>query len=98
MQYITNTNALLRGLSTPRLSRYIELAPNNTIRQLELYQWNTALSESLYTPIQGLEITCRNFFHESLVNFYGESWFDNGKVKLAVPQWQRPINPFIKSL
>lgn len=93
MQYTNKTSiiaadipTLLRGLSLARLTRYAQLAPQDIIRQFELYQWNTALSEALYTPIQGLEILCRNYFHESIAKQYGESWFDNDQITFALAQ------------
>lgn len=98
--------ALLRGLSVERLTRYAELAPDMPSKQLELYAWNTALSESLYTPIQGLEVTARNYFHAKLCEQLGEEWYDNPKIQFAYSQARslaqaketlvkerKPINP-----
>lgn len=79
---------LLRGLSVERLSRYSELAPHDKTKQLQLYAWNTALSESLYTPIQGLEIVTRNYFHTELTKCYGEQWCYNPKIKFSHSQAQ----------
>ena len=79
-------SVLLKGLSIERLSRYSTLAPDNRIKQLQLYTWNTALSESLYTPIQGLEVTARNYFYRELVDYLGVECFDSNKIKLAFPQ------------
>ncbi len=69
-------SALHKGLSTARLARYANLSPHSKAKQLELYVWNTALSESLYTPIQGLEIITRNYFHEKLTDNFG-AWWNN---------------------
>jgi hypothetical protein len=33
--------------------------------------WNTALSEALYSPLQGLEVGVRNSIHLAISNLYG---------------------------
>ncbi len=63
---LVNKEIIINGLSRERLTRYRQLAPHDDASQLELYAWNTALSESLYTPIQGLEVIARNSFHVEL--------------------------------
>lgn len=81
-----NATTLHLRLSPERLTRYAELAPTSIIKQLQLYAWNTALSESLYTPIQGLEIVARNHFHVQLTEHFGEKWYNNPQIKFAYPQ------------
>lgn len=79
-------SALLQGLSPERLSRYTKLAPHDRIKQLQLYVWNTALSESLYTPIQGLEIVTRNYFNNVLIKSFGNEWYDGSQPQFAYTQ------------
>lgn len=79
---------LIQGLSSERLTKYHDLSPTNKTKQLKLYSWNTALSESLYTPIQGLEIVTRNYFHQKLSEKYGLCWYDNTDIQLHYPQMQ----------
>lgn len=81
-----NTKVLLRGLSLGRLNRYSKLAPNNKIKQLKLYVWNTELSESLYTPIQGLEVITRNYFNSTLIKFFGEKWYESSQIRFTYAQ------------
>ena len=51
-------------------------AGNNQERALYLYGLNTAISESLYTPLQMLEVTMRNRFHMILSESLGDEWFE----------------------
>lgn len=38
---------------------------------LRRVQWNTALSEALYTPLQGLEVSIRNSIHPAISGLFG---------------------------
>ena len=55
---------------------YYALAGNDKARGLRLYAWNSALSQALYTPLQGLEVTLRNALGDQLKAAYGPTWFD----------------------
>jgi hypothetical protein len=48
--------------------------------------WNTALSESLYGPIQGLEVTLRNKIHRRFSDQFGARWYDDARVGLQYAQ------------
>ena len=67
-------------LSSDRFARYVQWAGQDHLQALKLYALNTALSESLYTPLQMLEVTLRNRIHQVLSNSYSVSWFDNQKI------------------
>lgn len=70
-------DALEISLSADRLGPYLQLAEGNRLYSIRLYEWNTKISESLYTLIQGLEVTLRNRIHHVLSTAYGqESWWD----------------------
>ncbi len=43
---------------------------------LKLYAWNSALSQALYTPLQGLEVTLRNAISNRLRAKFGPTWYD----------------------
>lgn len=73
------------SLSLERFSRYLAWAGEDKERALYLYGLNTAISESLYTPLQTLEVTMRNRFHTVLSNAIDESWFDRPGL-LAMPR------------
>lgn len=61
-------------LSRDRLSKYHDLAAGNKEQAYKLYAVNTAVSESLYTPLQMLEVALRNAFHRVLTDRYGNFW------------------------
>jgi hypothetical protein len=81
-----NLSVLARSVSTTRLRRYLTIAGGDTAHALRLYMWNTALSESLYGPLQGLEITLRNKIHECLMAMFGVHWYDNPRVGIQFAQ------------
>jgi hypothetical protein len=78
--------ALRSSISRERLQRYESIAAGDAPQALRLYMWNTALSESLYGPIQGLEVTLRNKIHERLTDPFGPRWYDDGRVGLQHTQ------------
>lgn len=62
--------------SPERLAPYYALAGNDKALGIRLYAWNSALSQALYTPLQGLEVTLRNALSSQLKAAYGPTWFD----------------------
>ncbi len=51
------------------------------IDTLVYYNWNTALSESLYCSLQTLEISLRNTIHNNAsVHFNNRNWFDDPAI------------------
>jgi hypothetical protein len=78
------TNAALeRTVSRERLARYLDAAGHDLDTALGLYEMNTRLSESFYTPLQSVEICLRNCIHEQMVARYGGDWYRNGQVPLG---------------
>lgn len=63
------------ALSSERLARYVA-AGGGIEAGIQLYAWNCALSEALYTPLQGLEVALRNALGEKLKQAYGSDWFE----------------------
>lgn len=59
-------------------------------RALKLYETNSALTEALYTPLQGLEVGIRNSCSISLIEFLGENWHQNWHGV-----FQRPLTELI---
>ncbi len=88
---------LTRCVSAVRLQRYIAIAGGDSAQALRLYMWNTALSESLYGLLQGIEITLRNKIDERLTISFGSQWYDNSKIGIQFAQ-QRQINDAKSSL
>lgn len=62
--------------SPERLAPYYALAGGDKELGLKLYAWNSALSQALYIPLQGLEVTLRNALGGQLLAAYGALWFD----------------------
>ena len=65
------------ALSLERFARYLEWRSGDHTGALELYGLNTQLSESLYTPLQVLEVTLRNRIHTVLTEVRHERWFED---------------------
>lgn len=65
---------IIQGLSKERLTKYAQLTPKDLKKQTDLYIWNTKLAESLYTPLQGLEIITRNYFDIKLREKFDKWW------------------------
>jgi hypothetical protein len=88
--------ALERTLSAERLQPYRALAHGDPVLALKLHARNTALSESLYGVLGGLEIALRNSVHGVLSSGLGRSdWYDSG---LLQPEQQRPLQMTKKRL
>lgn len=62
-------------MSADRLSTYRRLANGDIEIALRLYVWNTALSESLYGPLQGFEVILRNAIAQTLSAGFGDDWY-----------------------
>jgi hypothetical protein len=67
-------------LSPERFGPYLLSSGGDKAAALKLYELNTKVSASLYAPLQALEVTLRNRFHQSLSAAYGDWWFDRGDV------------------
>jgi hypothetical protein len=71
------------ALSLERFERYLAWAGGDRERAIELYTLNTRISESLYTPLQSLEVVLRNRIHLVMTEaFGGEGWFQQPGVLL----------------
>lgn len=65
---------VFEGISSERMSKYIDQAGSNKEKALSLYNENTRTSELFYTPLQGFEILLRNTVHKAISRKYGENW------------------------
>jgi hypothetical protein len=71
------------ALSLERFGRYLAWAVRDRERAIELYTLNTRISESLYTPLQSLEVALRNRIHVVMTEGLGdEAWFHQAGVLL----------------
>jgi hypothetical protein len=71
------------ALSLERFSRYLQWAEGSHSRALDLYDLNTQVSESLYTPLQMLEVALRNRVHSVMRSARHDRWFEDDDL-LAV--------------
>lgn len=78
--------ALEMALSLERFGRYLDWASGDRSRAIELYTLNTLISESLYTPLQMLEVALRNRIHAVMTEAVNESWFHEPGLLLG--EWQ----------
>jgi hypothetical protein len=69
----------LNAISENRLTPYHpKIESVNDLTCYGRYLWNTALSESLYPSLHGLEVTLRNNIHNAITQELGqENWFDH---------------------
>ncbi len=81
---------LEEALSLERFGRYQAWAGGDRARALELYALNTQLSETLYTPLQMLEVALRNRIHAVLSLFIQPRWFEAPGF-LAVSQQKEQV-------
>jgi len=79
-------------LSTERLAAYQQqLTGNGNLNLFSHYAWNMAVSESLYSTLQLLEIGLRNTLHQAAVAHFGKAdWFEDNA--LIHPREQAAIN------
>ena len=77
---------LEQALSLERFGRYLDWAAGDRARAIELYTLNTRISESLYTPLQMLEVALRNRIHAVLTEARHEDWFHDASFLLG--KWQ----------
>jgi hypothetical protein len=80
-------NALEMTISTARFAKYIGHVSGDRERALRLYDWNTAISEAFYTPLQGLEVSLRNALTAQLSQKVRKDWFIRGRAAV----FQHPL-------
>lgn len=65
-----------KALSTPRMATYghaVGSSPSS-VRAVELYNWNAAVSAALMHPLHVVEVVVRNGIDEALTAAYGPEW------------------------
>jgi hypothetical protein len=83
---LTSQSDIVEALSLERFGRYLAWAGGDRQRTIDLYTLNTALSESLYTPLQMLEVALRNRIHTVLSAAVTDHWFDDPAFQLGTRQ------------
>jgi hypothetical protein len=78
--------ALEQALSLERFARYLAWAADDPTRAIALYTLNTRLSESLYIPLQMLEIALRNRIHAVMSAALHDHWYNDPRCQLDSSQ------------
>ena len=86
------------ALSLERFGRYLAWAGGDRGRAIAMYGLNTRLSESLYTPLQTLEVALRNRIHTVLAEAKGEDWYGGHAGILLVPHQSEQATKAIDEL
>jgi Abi-like protein len=76
--------SLVRTITEARLDKYLIEMKGDLDAALNLYEYNIAVSEAFYTPLQNLEICLRNTIDGCMRNVYGPDWFHNGNANLTI--------------
>src|SRR5690554_6723626 len=65
-----------KTLSAPRMATYGHAVGSSptSIRAVELYNWNAAVSAALMHPLHVVEVVVRNRIDEALTATYGPDW------------------------
>jgi hypothetical protein len=98
--------AIETSFSPARFSGYVRICGDRQ-KALRLYRWNTSLSQSLYWPMQTLEVVVRNSLSAILIERYGPDWHYSAKLRgqldeeertklssaVVRQQWSRKVNP-----
>ena len=75
----TALDQLDQALTIPRLTKYLNACNGDRQRAIQLYEYNTQISEAMYGVIQPLEIALRNAIHRVLTKDLGRAdWYDAG--------------------
>lgn len=86
------------ALSLERFGRYLAWAAGERGRAIALYGLNTRLSESLYTPLQTLEVALRNRIHIVLREAKGADWYRGHAGVLLAPHQSEQVAKAIEEL
>jgi len=86
------SDQLRRAISHERLDAYRQRSFSSDDAELFAhYAWNMALSESLYTPLQCLEVSLRNGIHDAATAYFkNDTWFDLPSV-LYPPEFKKVL-------
>ncbi len=86
------------ALSLERFGRYLTWGAGDRAQAIALYGLNTRLSESLYTPLQTLEVALRNRIHTVLAEAKGADWYGEAAGLLLVPHQSEQVAKAIEEL
>ncbi|MEG0183522.1 MAG: Abi family protein [Stenotrophomonas sp.] len=73
------------------MRRYLAWAGHCSDRGAALYGINLQLCESLYVPLQTLEVSLRNRIHQVLLTAHGPCWFDTERRVLRISRQHEQV-------
>lgn len=73
----SSLDALRSTVSPDRLSTYLAHTAGDEVQAFRLYVRNAALASAFLGPLQVVEITLRNVFHNLLSHAFGSNWYDS---------------------
>lgn len=84
----TATTAIHRAISPIRMNEYMWMAHSKQEQALRLYLWNARICESLYFPMQILEVTVRNAISDAANAARGKNWTKHKDIcRQLKPYW-----------
>lgn len=83
----SKTTSLEKLISPARLSTYERVSNGTKADAIHLYYWNMSLSQSLYIPIQTLEVSLRNIVSTSINTVFGQDWYLQPRFKTTLDEW-----------
>lgn len=83
--------SLERSISSARLSTYERESNGTKADAIHLYYWNMSLSQSLYVPIQTLEVSLRNIVSASISTIFGQNWYLQARFKKTLAVWANDL-------
>jgi len=81
--------AVQTTLAQARFTKYLHACHNDWQATVQLYRWNTLLCQSLWWPLQTLEIASRNSISRILAERFGPRWHFSDKLRGALSREDR---------
>ncbi len=91
-------SALESTISTDRLNTYIKAAGFDKERAIQLYVWNSYVSQSFHLPFQTIEVSIRNTLNEYLAIRFGADWPKEPTFLSLVPDREEKTEEAIRKV
>lgn len=82
-------------ISAPRFATYLRATEGNSVRALELYQWNLELSSAFLIPLQVAEVAVRNGVVFAIERQYGLNWHQSPGFAKSLPKPATGYKPYV---
>lgn len=85
------------AISSPRFGRYVRESKGNRQLAVRLYQWNSRIGQSLYWPLQTLEIVARNGISRAIADKFGPDWhLESGFHTMLAPRPRSTLDDAVR--